>query len=179
MARAVKYHEMFTKEGCPIFSSTQTENRIALCKKALCPDRSLIIRFNDCYESDSEAAKYRKLHFLSGEYFDENAKSLRELGWGGRYKTPKYAIEGGFYPFVRCMQKIRPVDAGIIWVGTRHEYPRIWLNNLVAFWLCPYTKAGYVMTEPFEPIDRVLANWHRLSDRRLYPSLMLPPVPDA
>lgn len=178
MASGSRYHEMFTKEGWPVFSSTQTENRIALCKKALCPDRSLIIRFKDCYVSDSEAAKYRKLRFTSEECFNKSAEEIRELAWGGRYFTPKYAIEGGFYPFVRCAQKIRPVDAGIIWIGSRYEYPRVLLNNLVASWLCPYTKSGLVMTEPFEPIGKVLSNWSRLSDRRLYPCLTLPPVPD-
>lgn len=169
---------MFGSGGWPILSSTQTENRIALCKRALCPDRSLIIRFKDCYECEEQSVEYRKTRFTSEECFNENAGKIRQLAWGGRYSAPKYAVEGAFYPFVRCMQRIRPVDDGIIWIGTRYEYPRIWLNNLVASWLCPYSSMGYVMTEPFEPICRVLENWTRLADKRLYPSLDLPPIPD-
>lgn len=161
-----------------MFSPSQTENRIALCKSALCPDRSLIIKIKDCFASELETQKHCKLKFLSEEYFSENAKNITELAWGGKYKTPKYALEGAFYPFVRCIQRTRPVDAGIIWIGTRHEYPRIYVDNLVANWLCPYSRAGYVMTEPFEPIYKVLDNWRRLSDRRFFPDLLLPPVPD-
>lgn len=169
---------MFNKHGWPIFSSAQTDNRIALCKRALCPDRSLIIKFKDCYQSEIETQKYCKIKFLSEEYFNENARSLQQLAWGGAYSTPKYALEGGFYPFVRCIKRTRPIDAGIIWIGTKHEYPRIYVDNLVANWLCPYSRGGHVMFEPFEPLHRVLENWSRLADRRLFPDLMLPPVPD-
>jgi len=178
MAKAVKYHDMASKHGWPIFSSTQTDNRLALCKKALCPDRSLLVRLKDCYPSELEVQKYCKLKFLSEHYFSENAKNLRQLAWGGKYVTPKYALEGAFYPFVRCIQKTRPIDSGIIWIGTRHEYPRIYVDNLVADWLCPYARSGHVMTEPFEPLHQVLDNWSRLADRRLYPCLALPPMPD-
>lgn len=178
MARAVKYHAMLNDYGWPIFSSTQTDNRIALCKRALCIDRSLIIKIKDCYSSDSIAQKYCKLRFLSEEYFNENAKDVLQLGWGGVHKTPKYALEGAFYPFVRYIYRVRPVDSGIIWIGTKHEYPRIKVENLVADWLCPYSRGGLVMQEPFEPLHRVLENWQRLADRRYYPCLTLPPVPD-
>lgn len=178
MAKAVKYHEMVNKYGWPMFSSTQTDNRIALCKRALCPDRSLIIKMKDCYESEVITQKYCKLKFLSEEYFNENLKNLLQLGWGGMYKTPKYALEGAFYPFVRCMQRTRPVDTGVIWIGTRYEYPRIYVDNLVANWLCPYSRGGHVLWEPFEPVYRVIQNWSRLADRRFYPDLQLPPVPD-
>ena len=54
MARTVRYHEMANKHGWPMFSSTQTDNRFALCKKALCPDRSLLVRLKDCYPSELE-----------------------------------------------------------------------------------------------------------------------------
>lgn len=178
MAKAVKYHNMRNKEGWNIFSKAQTDNRLALCKKALCADRSLTIKFKDCFQSDTEIQKYCKIRFLSEEYFNENAKLLAELAWGGRFKTPENALEGAFYPFVRCIMRTRPIDAGIIWIGTKHEYPRIYVDNLVANWLCPYSRSGIVMVEPFEPVGRVLDNWSRLADRRFYPDLMLPPLPD-
>jgi hypothetical protein len=34
------------------------------------------------------------------------------------------------------------------------------------------------MVEPFEPLHQVLDNWARLSDRRFFPFLDLPPVPE-
>jgi hypothetical protein len=37
---------------------------------------------------------------------------------------------------------------------------------------------GYILTEPFEPLSKVIANWDRLADRRLYPALDLPPIPE-
>jgi hypothetical protein len=178
MARAVKYHEKKTKGGWPMFTSSQTDNRFALCKKALCPDRSLLVRFKDCYQSEEHIQEFCRLKFLSEEYFEYNVRDLKLLPWGGNYKVYKFALEGAFYPFVRCVQKTRPLDTGIIWIGTKHEYPRIWVDNSVANWLCPYSRGGHVMTEPFEPLYKVLDNWARLSDRRFFPFLNLPPVPD-
>lgn len=178
MARAPQYHARLNSDGWPIFTSTQTENRIALCKKALCPDRTMLIRFKDCYQDERQIAKFCKLKFLSGEYFDQNLNDVSQLAWGGLYRNYRFALEGAFLPFVRCVRSVRPMDHGAIWIGTRHEYPRIFVNNLVAHWLCPYSRAGYVMVEPFEPLGRVLENWQRLADRRFYPGLNLPPVPD-
>jgi hypothetical protein len=178
MSKRVKYHEMFNEYGWPVFSSSQTENRLALCKRALCETRRLTIKIKDCYRSELEAQKYCKLRFVSENYFSENAAGINELAWGGMYQTLRNGLEGGFYPFVRCIERNRPVDSGIIWLGTRHEYPRIYVDNLVANWLCPYSKSGSVLTEPFAPLPRVVEIWARLADRRLYPGLDLPPVPD-
>jgi hypothetical protein len=178
MARAVKYHARTNKDGWPVFTKTQTDNRIALCKSALCPDRTLLIKFKDCYKDETEIAKFCKMRFLSEEYFDQNVKDLSKLAWGGVYTKYAFALEGAFYPFVRCIQRSRPIDTGVIWIGTRHEYPRVFVDNLVAHWICPYSRSGIVMTEPFEPLHRVLDNWQRLADRRFYPCLNLPPVPD-
>lgn len=178
MARAVQYHQRYSATGWPLFTSTQTDNRIALCKKSLCPDRSLRIKLKDCYQSDSDIEKLCKLKFIYSEYFSEHFKKVAELGWGGKFKTPKFAHEGAFYPFVRFVEGCRPIDQGCIWIGTKHEYPRIYVNNLVADWLSPYSGMGYILTEPFEPIGNVLNNWRRLSDKRFYPNLDLPVVPE-
>jgi hypothetical protein len=178
MAKGIKFHERKNKDGWPVFTANQTDIRIALCRKALCPDKKMVLRFKDCYQSDAEAQKLCKTGFLSEEYFDFVAKDLRALAWGGKCKTPECALEGGFYPFIRCVKRVRPIDVGIIWIGTRHEYPRIWVDNMVATWLCPYSKGGHVMVEPFEPLHQVLDNWARLSDRRFFPFLDLPPVPE-
>lgn len=178
MARAVKYHEMISPLGWPIFTSSQTDNRFALCKKALCPDRKILLKLKDCYRSESQAQKFCRLKFLSEEHFTLNLEKIQELGWGGIHVMPKFALEGGFYPFVRYINKCRPIDMGCIWIGTRHEYPRIFVDNKVANWLCPYSKMGYIMTEPFEPLYRVIENWSRLANKRHYPDLDLSPVPD-
>lgn len=178
MVKSTKHHERFSATGWPVFTANQTDIRIALCKRALCPDRSLIIKFKNCYESEGQIKEFCKTRFTSEDDFSENARDLAQLGWGGRFLTPKSALEGAFYPFVRCVKRVRPIDSGIIWIGTKHEYPRIYVDNLAANWLCPYSKGGLVMVEPFEPIYRVIENWARLSDRRLYPCLSLPPTPD-
>lgn len=138
----------------------------------------MTVKFKDCYESDSIAQRFCKLEFLYGEYFTENLKKIDELGWGGVFATPKFALEGAFYPFIRCLQRHRPTDIGCIWIGTKHEYPRIFVDNRVADWICPYSKMGHIMTEPFEPLGNVLTNWNRLSDKRMYPCLDLPPIPE-
>lgn len=178
MARAVKYHQQYSATGWPLFTSSQTDNRIALCRKSLCPDRSLTLKFKDCYESDSILQGLCKLSFVYGEYFTEHLKRIAELGWGGRYKVPKFAHEGAFYPFIRCVEGCRPVDSGCIWIGTKHDYPRIYVDNRVADWLCPYSGMGHILTEPFEPLSKVIANWDRLADKRFYPGLDLPPIPE-
>lgn len=178
MARAVKYHQQYSTTGWPLFTSSQTDNRIALCRKALCPNRSLTLKFKDCYESNFVAEKFCKIKFIYAEYFTEHLKKVSELGWGGLYKVPKLAPEGAFYPFIRCLEKHRPIDSGCIWMGTKAEYPRIYVDNRVADWLCPYSKMGYILTEPFEPLSSVIANWKKLSDKRLYPGLDLPPIPE-
>jgi hypothetical protein len=178
MARGIRHHQRFTPFGWPLFTASQTDIRLALCRRALCPDRSLALRFKDCYESDSVVQQFCKLEFLAPQYFAENLLRVGELGWGGRYKVPRVALEGAFYPFIRCVVGHRPVDQGCIWIGTKHDYPRIFVNNHVADWLCPYSSSGHVMTEPFEPLPRVIANWGRLSNPRIFPCLLLPPVPD-
>lgn len=177
MARTAKYHEKLNGYGWPLFTSTQTDNRFSLCRKALCPTRKLTIKIKDCYSSDPQIQGLCKLKFLSEDYFDINLAKVEQLAWGGKFTTHKYALEGAFYPFVRCIERHRPIDTGCIWIGTRHEYPRIYVDNLVANWLCPYSKMGYVLTEPFEPLHRVIENWGKLANRTLYPFLNLPPVP--
>lgn len=178
MARAVKFHEVVNSLGWPMFTANQTDIRFALCKKALCPDRTLILKLKDCYQSEAQEQSFCKLKFLSEEYFTANLSKIEGLAWGGVHMNCKLALEGGFYPFVRYMNRCRPVDTGCIWIGTRHEYPRIYVNNRVANWICPYSRTGHVMTEPFEPLYRVIENWSKLANKKRYPDLDLPPLID-
>ena len=171
-----KHRVQLNKYGWPLFTASQTENRIALCKEALCPTRELIIRFKNCYENDLSIQRRARLTATSRQEFSEILAEINERGWGGEYCTYKQALEGAFYPFVRCSGR-KPVDTGAIWIGTRYDYPLIFVDNSVANWVCPYTKSGKVMSEPFEPYARVVQNWGRLSNRKLYPSLNLQPVP--
>lgn len=135
-----------------------------------------MLRFKQWQNSDYDIQKRARMTPTSREDFSEVLADINQFGWGGRYYKFEQALEGAFYPFVRCSGRV-PVDTGAIWIGTRYDYPLIYVDNTVANWICPYTKSGKVMVEPFEPFHRVVENWHRLSNRRLYPCLKLAPVP--
>lgn len=135
-----------------------------------------MLRFKHWHRSDMDLQKYARLSPTSREDFTERMQEMSQFGWGGQYWKPEVALEGAFYLFVRCNGR-KPIDTGAIWIGTRYDFPLIYVDNSVANWICPYTRTGRVMTEPFEPIHRVIENWARLSNRKLYPSLNLQPLP--
>ena len=174
--RRHKHQERLNTYGWPVFTKAQTEMRLALCKAAVAPTRKYLIRFKDCYENDLEIQQHSKLQKLSRHIFDETLQQINEKSWGGKYRKYDIALEGAFLPFVRC-SGVKPLDQGAIWIGTKHDYPLIFINNFVAHWLCPYTKMGLIMTEPFDTYSSVVQNWSRLSNRKLYPCLDLDPVP--
>jgi hypothetical protein len=171
-----KHYEQLNKYGWPVFSKAQTDNRLALCKQAICQGRKYVIRFKRWYNTELDIQKHAKLRTTSRQEFTEILEEINQFGWGGIYCQIEQAIEGGFYPFVRCSGN-KPIDTGAIWIGTRHDFPLIYINNTVADWICPYTKSGNVMTEPFDTLPQVVQNWHRLSNRKLFPSLRLQPLP--
>lgn len=179
MARAIrKFHvrEIRNKYGWAVISKPQTQTRLALCREALCGNsRSLRLKFKRCYDSDLVIQKHARLKFTSTEDFQSTYEDIDQYGWGGEYMKIETALEGAFYPFVR-VRGGTPIDCGAIWIGTFHDFPKIYVDNLVANWLCPYTKSGLVVTEPFEPLARVLENWNRLANSTLFPALELEPV---
>lgn len=174
MPNKKKYHERFSEAGVSIFTTTQTDNRIALCKEALTSE-GFLLRLTDSFgELGQERFRVMDFDVLA---FNRLRDELFSIAWGGRYLKVRNAVEGGLYPFVRCQQRNRPVDRGVIWIGTRYEYPRIYVTNYVAEWISPYTAGGSVMTEPFESLARVTANWAKLSNYVNYPDLDLPLTP--
>ena len=147
-----------------------------LCREALCAnDRSLRLKFKDCYENELAVQRHARLRFQSVEQFNAVYQEIEQYGWGGRYIKIEESLVGAFYPFVR-VRGSKPVDTGAIWIGTFEDFPKIYVDNLVANWICPYTRGGLVMREPFEPVGRVLANWERLANGALYPALDLDPI---
>jgi len=82
------------------------------------------------------------------------------------------AAEGAFFPFVRTrFNSHQAIDEGCIWIGNRSEYPLIYVQNCVAKWVCPYSKCGFVRTEPFLPVDEARKILPRLMNRVIYPDL--------
>lgn len=178
MARNIytrKYHEELNDYGWPLFNKTQTDSRLALCRAALCPRSNMKLVFKDIYENDLQIQSFARLRLTSRDDFTDIFEMLKERAWGGRFVKLIKALEGGFYPFVRNVEG-NPVDSGAIWIGTRHSYPMIYVENTVANWICPYTKSGLIMTEPFDTLPNVLLNWERLANKKLYPCLSLEPV---
>jgi len=148
-----------TPTGHFTFNKEQTKQRFALCREALRGVTSFI-RFNKVYADQEEQVKYAAMEWESPQEFD--ARLLRiecELGWNG--STKKYddepAIEGGFFPFCRYrgVRGSQLLDTGCIWIGNRHCYPRIYVDNTLAWWDEPYDREGYVAKDPFLPYFRL------------------------
>lgn len=106
--------------------------------------------------------------------FTDRYFQLQMRGWGGVYTSYDQSAlpEGAFLPFVRTrFNSQAPVDEGCIWIGSFSEFPRIYVANNVAKWVCPYSKSGYVITEVFLPYAEARKILPRLADRRIYPDL--------
>lgn len=167
------FHKRYSESGRLIFTKSQTDNRFALCKAALCPTRKYSIRFKAIYEDQEHIEDFAKLEFDEIAFFRTISK-LYQIGWGGKFD--KYdkdsAPEGAFYPFVR-FQGVGyiPIDTGTIWIGARDCYPRIFVDNGVANWIEPYSRSGLVMTEPFDIHSEVVKNMKRLSNKAIFPML--------
>lgn len=170
-----RYYEKFSESGWGLFTKSQTDNRFALCKAALCPTTSLCLRFKAVYKSQEEVERFCRTKFVAPELFTKSYAEIEELGWGGRYMNydKGYASYGAFYPFVRTAgtRSFRPVDTGCIWIGTDREYPLIFLRNGVATWISPYSPGGYVRSEPFIQWPTIRNHIKSLSDKRIYPDL--------
>jgi hypothetical protein len=170
-----KIRQLFTESGWPVFTTTQTETRIALCRAAICPQGKYRIKFKKIYQKQNDETKFARTTFPAKQEIEQLTLEIELLPWGGEYSTYKQAPEGAFYPFVRSKGP-GPIDTGIIWIGTKYDFPKIYIGNTVANWLCPYNSSGTVMTEPFAPLADVITNWSKLADKRFFPMLDLPPV---
>jgi hypothetical protein len=166
---------MYSESGRLVFSKSQTDNRFALCKAALCPTRIHTIRLKAIYEDTEDIEKFA-INDFDELLFNRMLVRLSQIAWGGVFTKYDldYSPEGAFYPFVRFSGRgYKPIDTGAIWIGARHCYPRIFVDNGVANWVEPYSRSGIVMTEPFEPYANVRQNMRRLANKAIYPMLEL------
>lgn len=174
MSQARKpFHKKYSDSGKLIFTKSQTDNRFALCKAALCPTRKYSIRFKAIYAEQSEIEAFSRLEFDEIAFL-RNLVKLHEIGWGGKFKKyeKEYSPEGAFYPFIRFRGAgYIPIDTGAIWIGARDCYPRIFVDNGIANWIEPYSRSGSVMTEPFDIYSEVSKNMKRLSNKAVFPML--------
>jgi hypothetical protein len=157
-----------------LFTKTQTKRRFAICKTVLANGRNYSVRLKKVYDSQLEIEKYANILFDSKTRFTSTYFNLAQLAWGGEYfaydKT--CATEGAFYPFVRTIYNSqRPVDEGCIWIGAVDCYPVIYIANKVANWISPYSKGGFLRTEPFLPYHEAIKILPRLLNKKIYPDL--------
>lgn len=117
------------------------------------------------------------LEFDSVDELSNRYLRLNELGYGGEFEKydKQYCPEGALYPFVRVRgrKKYEIIDTGCIWVGTRFEYPRIFVDNDVANWLCPYSQGGSVRIDPFRPYFQVIQIMPKLMNKYHHPDIEL------
>lgn len=99
--------------------------------------------------------------YISPAVFDERYLEITcKLGWSGT--TTNYdktnCVEGGFFPFARYRGKRGSalIDTGCIWIGNRYCYPKIFVDNDLAWWDDPYDTRGEVARDPFLPLYALL-----------------------
>lgn len=170
-----RLHALYGESGHYYFSISQVKNRFALCKECLLFEPRLCLKYKRIYGSlkDIELCSITEYQDLSE--LTERYERLDNLGFGGEfYSYDKfYCPEGALFPFVRTRGKKNclPIDTGCIWVGTRFEYPRIFVNNNVAQWVSAYSPSGYARKEPFLPYDKVIDILPMLMNKKRYPDL--------
>lgn len=169
-----KLHYKYSENGTLLFTETQTKRRFALCREALGNDKSYTFRVKCIYSSlthveENAIVDIDKIHLFTQKYFE-----LNQLAWGGKYMDyEKFAAPvGAFFPFVRTRFKShQPIDEGCIWIGGISEFPRIYVSNTIAKWICPYSKCGFVRKEPFLPMAEARKILPRLMNRVIYPDI--------
>jgi hypothetical protein len=171
-----RFQERYSDSGHFYFSLTQVDNRFALCKECLRFKKGVKIRLRRVYASTqdverSAVVEYRSVRDLHTRYFD---LAVRADG-GEYYKYDKsYCPEGSLFPFVRtAASSFVPIDTGCIWLGTRFEHPRIFVDNQVAKWISPYSPGGFPRLDPFRPYSEVIDIFSKLMNQSRYPDLDL------
>jgi len=164
----------YSETGALLFTETQTKKRFALCKEALTNKKRYSLRIKDIYESQEDVERNAMKEFQILGLFTDRYFQLQQRAWGGVYFDYNNfaAAEGAFFPFVRTrFNSHQAIDEGCIWIGNRSEYPLIYVQNCVAKWVCPYSKCGFVRTEPFLPVDEARKILPRLMNKVIYPDL--------
>lgn len=165
----------FGESGHFYFSKTEVDARIALCKEALIYKRGINIRFKKIYEGYSDLERCSTVEFQQVSELQDKYARLSEVGYGGEFcfYEKDYLPEGALLLFVRVkgLKRYEFIDEGCIWVGTRFDYPLIFVDNSVANWVCPYSPAGSVRMKPFLPYAQVIKVLPQLMHSRNYPDL--------
>jgi hypothetical protein len=134
------------------------------------------IRLKQVYAGQQEIEKWAITEYSHPRLFDEHLLSLEcELGWNGGthayHNSP--CVEGSFYPFVRYrgISGSSILDTGCIWIGNRYCFPRIYVDNTLAWWDEPYDKKGEIARDPFLPyfaLAEKLQSFLSKNSRKLY-----------
>lgn len=171
------YNLRLTELGGYAFSLTQTDVRFALCRESLLFEKGISIGLKRIYGSFKDIELCAVTEFNSVDELSTRYDRLNALGYGGEFAKydKQYCPEGALFPFVRYrgLKKIEVVDEGCIWVGNRFEYPRIFVANEVANWVCPYSEGGTVRVDPFRPYYQVIGMMSKLMNKHHYPDLNL------
>lgn len=157
-----------------LFTKTQTKKRFAVCKTALSNNKQYSIRLKNIYKSQSSIEEFADICPDNKNKFTQIYFDLSQLAWGGQYFAydETCATEGAFYPFVRTVfNSHRPIDEGCIWIGALDCYPMIFVANKIAIWLSPYSKGGFLRTEPFLPYYEAVKILPRLLNKKIYPDI--------
>jgi hypothetical protein len=172
-----KFHGRFGESGHYYFSLTQTDNRFALCRACLRFDAKVTIKFKRIYGSMLDVERCSIVKYENLKQLTERYQAIDELAFGGEfYRYDKeYCPEGAFFPFIRATGKTRLeiIDTGCIWLGTKFEYPRVFVDNDVANWLSGYSPGGYPRIKPFLPYDKVIDILPKLMHKKNYSDIEL------
>lgn len=165
------------ESGHPYMTQRQSVARFDLCREALAFQSNVFIRFKKLYESFAQMEEYSILDCSDSSVLNDKYLQLYELGYGGEFsRYDKFTCpEGALFPFVRLKgrKKFEFIDTGCIWIGTKFDYPRIFVDNSVANWLNPYSHTGFVRTDPFLPYFQVIKIKHKFTSESLYPDIEL------
>lgn len=169
------YQERFSDTGHYYFSLTQVDIRFSLCKESLLFEHGIYLYFKKVYRSLRDIEECAVLRGDNKRKLRERYRSLEDLGFGGKFKKydKEYCPEGAMFPFVRARgrRKLDILDTGCIWLGTRFEYPLVYVDNGVADWVSCYSQTGRVRKDPFRPYYQVVDLVPKLCDKEKYPDL--------
>jgi hypothetical protein len=170
-----KFHGRFGESGHYYFTASQTDNRLALCKDCLLFERGVVIRFKKIYESLRDMEQCAILEYNDVSELHERYQRLDELAFGGEFFPYEKGClpEGALLPFVRARgtRRYELIDTGCIFIGTKYEYPRIFVDNEVARWFSAYSPGGYARKKPFLPYPAILDVLPELMHKKNYADL--------
>lgn len=169
-----RFQERYSDSGHFYFSRTQTDNRFSLCRECLIFEKGIKVRLRRIYGSIADVEKCSIVEPSNVLDLHNRYVSLAMLADGGEYckYDKELCPEGALFPFVRTKTaSLAPVDTGCIWIGTRFEYPKIFVDNEVARWLSPYSPGGFPRVDPFRPYFQISDFLPKLMNKAWHPDL--------